>query len=136
MKIPSLTALLFLSFLGLPILMSSGSGASSAEIPIFGFRNAASEAPIETKFLAVPDPQLAREHLRTLTQAPHVAGTPEDKATADYVAKKFREAGLETEIVEYKVWLNYPAEISVDVSTPHGTTHGPTREHVEGDPFQ
>ena len=38
-----------------------------------------------------------------------MAGTPEDKATADYVAQKFREAGLETEIVEYRVWMNYPA---------------------------
>jgi hypothetical protein len=35
-----------------------------------------------------------------------MAGTIEDKATADYVAQKFREAGLDTEIVEYKVWIN------------------------------
>jgi N-acetylated-alpha-linked acidic dipeptidase len=50
----------------------------------------------------VPDCKLAEEHLRILTQAPHMAGTVEDKATANYVAEKFREAGLETEIVEYK----------------------------------
>jgi N-acetylated-alpha-linked acidic dipeptidase len=84
----------------------------------------------------VPDPKLAEEHLRTLTQAPHMAGTPEDKATADYVAQKFRGAGLDTEIVEYKVWINYPVEISVDVTAPAGVEmHGPTREHVEGDPY-
>jgi N-acetylated-alpha-linked acidic dipeptidase len=62
--------------------------------------------------MAVPDPKLAEEHLRILTQAPHIAGSPEDKATAEYVAKKFREAGLDTEIVEYKVWLNYPAKFA------------------------
>ena len=85
----------------------------------------------------MPDPKLAEEHLRILTQAPHMAGTPEDKATADYVAQKFREAGLETEIVEYRVWMNYPAEISVDVTAPEGVTmHGPTRERVNGDPYQ
>ena len=39
------------------------------------------------RFLAVPDPKLAEEHLRILTQAPHIAGSPEDKATADYVAQ-------------------------------------------------
>ena len=44
-----------------------------------------------------------------LTKVPHMAGTIEDKATADYVAQKFREAGLDTEIVEYKVWINYPS---------------------------
>jgi N-acetylated-alpha-linked acidic dipeptidase len=53
------------------------------------------------------------------------------------VAKKFRDAGLETEIVEYSVWFNYPAEISVDVTAPSGVTmHGPTREHVSSDPYQ
>ena len=85
---------------------------------ISGFRDAAGEQEVEKKFMAVPDPKLAEEHLRILTQAPHIAGSPEDKATAEYVAKKFREAGLDTEIVEYKVWLNYPAEIRVDMTAP------------------
>ena len=103
----------------------------------FGFRDSANETSIESRFLAVPDPKLAEEHLQILTQSPHMAGTPEDKVTADYVAKKFREAGLETKIVEYRVWMNYPAEISVDVTAPAGVhMHGPTREHVDGDPFQ
>ena len=105
--------------------------------PLFGFRDSAAENAIESRFLAVPDPKLAEEHLRVLTQAPHMAGTSEDQATADYVAQKFREAGLETEIVEYKIWLNYPVEVSVDVTAPAGVSmHGPTREHVEGDPYQ
>jgi N-acetylated-alpha-linked acidic dipeptidase len=103
---------------------------------IFGFRDAATENATEARFLAVPDTKLAEEHLRTLTQAPHMAGTPEDKATADYVAQKFRAAGLDTEIVEYKVWMNYPQEISVDITAPAGVEmHGPTREHVAGDPY-
>jgi len=110
--------------------------SSAAAQPIFGFRDPAAEAATEVRFLAVPDPKLAEEHLRTLTQAPHMAGTPEDKATADYVAQKFRAAGLDTEIVEYKVWINYPSEISVDVTAPAGVEmHGPTREHVDGDPY-
>ena len=112
-------------------------GTLTPAAPIFGFRDSASESAIESRFLVVPDPKLAEEHLRILTQAPHMAGTAEDKATADYVATKFREAGLETEIVEYRVWMNYPAEISVDVTAPAGVTmHGPTREHVASDPYQ
>ena len=70
--------------------------------PMFGFRDAGAENSVESRFLAVPDPKLAQEHLRILTQAPHMAGTPEDKATADYVAQKFREAGLDAEMVEYR----------------------------------
>lgn len=111
-------------------------GASSSAQAIFGFRDSSAESVTESRFLAVPDPKLAEEHLRTLTKAPHMAGTPEDKATADYVAQKFRDAGLETEIVEYKAWFNYPQEISVDITAPAGVEmHGPTREHVDGDPY-
>jgi N-acetylated-alpha-linked acidic dipeptidase len=128
----SVVLLLFLT----PSVSGHGPGASSSLQPIFGFRDAAAENGAEARFLAVPDPKLAEAHLRTLTQAPHMAGTPEDKATADYVAEKFRASGLETEVVEYKVWMNYPLEISVDITAPAGVEmHGPTREHVDGDPY-
>jgi N-acetylated-alpha-linked acidic dipeptidase len=104
---------------------------------ITGFFHPAQEVKSEKLFLAVPDPKKAEEHLRILTAAPHMAGTPEDKQTAEYVAQQFRQDGLETEIVEYKVWMNYPKEISVDVVAPEGVKmHGPTREHVADDRFQ
>ena len=81
--------------------------------------------------------ELAQEHLRILTAEPHIAGSPEDRKTAEYVAKKFREAGLETRIDAYKVWLNLPREILVEATAPAGLKmRGPTREHVEGDPYQ
>ena len=115
---------------------SSDSARDASSSTIFGFRDSAAEAANESRFLTVPDPKLAEQHLRILTQAPHVAGTPEDKATAEYVAEKFRAAGLDTEIVEYRVWMNYPAEIAVDVTAPAGVhMHGPSPEHVEGDPL-
>jgi N-acetylated-alpha-linked acidic dipeptidase len=134
------SSLLFSSIVLFSFQSPSASGHSAtSQNPsqsIFGFRDSAPEAATEARFLAVPDPKLAEEHLRTLTQAPHMAGTPEDKATADYVAQKFRDAGLDTEIVEYKVWINYPSEISVDLTAPAGAEmHGPTREHVDGDPY-
>ena len=122
-----------------PALLFSGDSqtSSSASAGLSGFAHADEERALESRFLAVPDRKLAQEDLRILTQAPHMAGTPEDKATADYVAQKFREAGLSTEIEEYKVWMNYPAEISVDVTAPADVhMHGPTREHVAGDPYQ
>ena len=114
-----------------------GPAADGAETSLFGYRDPAAELRTESQFLAVPDRKRAEEHLRILTQAPHVAGSAEDKATADYVAGKFREAGLDTEIVEYRVWFNYPSEVSVDLTAPAGVSmHGPSREHVDGDAFQ
>ncbi len=44
--------------------------------------------------------------MKILTALPHIAGSPEDKATADHVAKHFDIAGLETEDVKYSVWMN------------------------------
>jgi N-acetylated-alpha-linked acidic dipeptidase len=127
-------------FLVLLFFISSvvkAAGPDTKAPSIFGFRDSANESGYEARFLAVPDPKMAEEHLRTLTQAPHMAGTPEDKATADYVAQKFRDAGLDTEIVEYKIWINYPSEISVDVTAPPDVKmHGPSREQVDGDPYQ
>ena len=116
---------------------SEAVGTAPAAVPaIFGFRDPTAEIATEARFLAVPDPKLAEQDLHALTRVPHMAGTAADKATADYVATKFREAGLETEIVEYKVWMNYPLEISVDMTAPAGVEmHGPTREHVEGDSY-
>ncbi len=128
-----------IALLSSAVLLSSTAptGARSASSSIFGFRDSAAESAIESRFLAAPDPKLAEEHLRMLTKVPHMAGTPEDKATAEYVAQKFRDAGLDTEIVEYKVWINYPSEISVDLTAPAGVEmHGPTREHVDNDPYQ
>jgi N-acetylated-alpha-linked acidic dipeptidase len=134
----AIAAILFVSLLIPNALVAQSQKTSTpAEGPIFGFREFAAERDLEQRFMAVPDPQLARQHLKTLTAAPHMAGTPEDRATAEYVAARFREAGLETRIDEYKVWLNYPAHISVVASTPAGVVmRGPSRESVVGDRYQ
>jgi N-acetylated-alpha-linked acidic dipeptidase len=111
---------------------------------VFGFRDyAASEARWDKEFLAVPDPALAREHLKRLTGAPHWASSPEDYQTALYVADKFKAAGLATEIVPYRVQMNKPVKILVEAFAAGGARimSGPTPEHVDpsvdgGDPFQ
>ena len=104
---------------------------------IFGFRDPAPELKAEKMFLAVPDPQLAREHLKVLTSAPHVAGSPEDLKTAEYVLEKYKAAGLDAYIQRYKVWMNLPLDIKVEVVAPKGVTMiGPSPEHVSDDPYQ
>ena len=134
---PALIGLSVLAIILATAPADRGQSSSKAVSPaIFGFIDSSKESAWESQFLDVPDPKLAEEHLRILTQAPHMAGSPEDKATADYVARKFREAGLQTEIDEYRVWMNYPSEIRVDVTAPSFVhMHGPTREHVDGDPL-
>ncbi|HEV2619578.1 MAG TPA: PA domain-containing protein, partial [Acidobacteriaceae bacterium] len=109
-----------------------------AAIPtqIFGFRDFTQQARIDREFLFVPDPQLARQHLKALTSAPHWASSPEDYATAQYVAARFKAAGLETQIVPYSVVLNKPLSTSIEAFDADGRIifRGPTLEHVPPDP--
>jgi N-acetylated-alpha-linked acidic dipeptidase len=117
---------------------------ASAQTPhVFGYRDFTQQAKWDAAFLTVPDAKLAGEHLKTLTSAPHWASSPEDYATAVYVAEKFRAAGLETQIVPYKVLLNKPIKIEIEAFDANGNKlmSGPTPEHVDpkkhgGDPFQ
>ncbi len=104
---------------------------------IFGYRDPRAELKAEKIFLAVPDPQLAKEHLQTLTSEPHVAGSPEDLKTAEYVLDKYKAAGLDAYIQQYKVWMNLPLDIKVEVVAPKGVNMtGPSPEHVSDDPYQ
>ena len=110
---------------------------------VFGFRDFTEQARWDATFLAVPDAALAGQHLKTLTAAPHWASSPEDYATAVYVADKFKAAGLATKIVPYKVLLNKPVKILIEAFDASGkkVMSGPTPEHVDrkldgGDPFQ
>ena len=117
--------------------------AASQTPQVFGYSDFTQQAKWDAAFMAVPDPKLAGEHLKTLTAAPHWASSPEDYATAVYVADKFKAAGLDTQIVPYKVWLNKPLSIVIEAfdSTGNKFMSGPTPEHVDpkkhgGDPFQ
>ena len=69
---------------------------------------------------------------------PHVAASKEDYDTAVYVAGKFKAAGLETQIVPYKAWLNLPQEVFLEATNAEGKIlmTGPTREHVDNDAYQ
>ena len=99
---------------------------------VFGFRDFSAQQKIDAEFLAVPSRARAREHLKVLAGAPHWASSPEDYATAQYVAAHFRADGLQTEIVPYSVWMTKPLSITVEAFdiAGHKLLAGPTREHV------
>lgn len=103
-----------------------------------GFSDSAKQAALDQQFLQVPDATLAGQELKTLTAVPHIAGSKEDYATAKYVAQKFRDAGLQTKIVPYRVMLNLPKKIEVTAYDASGKQimAGPTPEHVSEDPYQ
>lgn len=87
----------------------------------------ARQVEIEKKFRHVPTPERARIDLWALTAEPHVAGTPEDFRTAQFVLGQFRAASLDAQLVEYDVLLPMPKEVKVDLVAPI-QRKGPTPE--------
>jgi N-acetylated-alpha-linked acidic dipeptidase len=130
--------LLLLASAAVPAQSAGAAAPQPAPPTVFGYSDFTAESRIEEQFLAVPDAQLAGQHLKILTAEPHLAATPEDRKTAEYVAQRFRDAGLDTEIVSYRVLLDQPKEVRVEAFDAAGQLlmTGPTREHVPGDPYQ
>jgi N-acetylated-alpha-linked acidic dipeptidase len=131
----AVTTCLLLTF---SLTLSPSIAQSPAPSQVFGYTDFTAQAKIDAEFLAVPDAKLAGQHLKILTAKPHIASSKEDYETAQYVAAKFKAAGLETEIVPYRVLLNQPRKVSFEATSDAGAAlaKGPTPEHVSNDPFQ
>lgn len=76
-------------------------------------------------------------HLRYLTKAPHVAGSPENFATADYVQSTFVKYGLEAHHKDYNVLLSYPLHRSLVLTQPVAKPIALSLQEkaVSGDPY-
>ena len=108
---------LLLALLLLPRLVSA---QAPAEASLTGF-NASSrneQTAAEKVLMDAVTPASARRWLAALTEEPHVAGTPAEKKVADYVLARFKEFGLETEMVRYDVFLNHPKHVSLKLTSP------------------
>ena len=127
----------------LSAILAAPGPAQSTPTAVFGYRDFSAQAAWDAKFLAVPDARLAGQHLKILTAEPHWASSPEDYKTAQYVAERFKAAGLDTVITPYSVLMNKPVSIKIEAfdAQHHLLMSGPTPEHVDasdhgGDPFQ
>ena len=85
-----------------------------------GFATASrdAQARAEKVFLDTPAPDRARRWLAQLTEEPHVAGTPQEKALADFVLARFKEFGLDATMTRYDVFLNHPKSVSLKLTSP------------------
>ena len=137
-KLPSrlLKPIAYLSFSLIAVAGVTLAQAPAGSPAVFGYLDFTAQAKLDAQFLAVPDAKLAGEALKTLTAKPHMASTKEDYETAQYVADKFKAAGLETRIVPYRVLLNLPRKVSFEARSDAGMMliTGPTPEHVPDQP--
>src|SRR5438045_2732605 len=82
-------------------------------------QSATIERATETDVIARPSAAAASAHSRFLSLQPHMAGTPAQARTRDYVVAQMKSWGLETEIRAYKVWMPHPTSARVWRLTPN-----------------
>lgn len=111
--------------------------AQQAETPLRGYapQTAARQRTAEAAAIARPSPDSAAAHSRALSAEPHVAGTAAQARTRDYVVRKMREYGLETEVRAYQVWLPHATAARAWLVDAQGERELPLAEPaVAGDP--
>ncbi|HJP60403.1 MAG TPA: M28 family metallopeptidase [Gemmatimonadaceae bacterium] len=90
------------------------------------------ERSAEADVISRPSPQAAAEQSRFLSQRPHMAGTPAQARTRDYVIAQMKSWGLETEVRAYRVWMPHPVSTRVWRISPDATelklSEGPIAE--------
>lgn len=68
---------------------------------------------LERAASSVPSPERAQAHSRYLSAEPHVAGTPGQARTRDYVIEQMTAMGMETEVRAYDIWMPHPTSVRV-----------------------
>ena len=71
----------------------------------------------EQRLLAIPDTASVRQMSRDLSAVPHMAGTPAQAATRDYVLEHLRSWGVEAWSKEYTIYLPQPDTVAAWVLT-------------------
>jgi N-acetylated-alpha-linked acidic dipeptidase len=66
----------------------------------------------EQRLIAIPDTANLRRMSRDLSAVPHMAGTPAQAATRDYVLERMRSWGLEAWSKEYTIYLPQPDTVA------------------------
>lgn len=104
-SIPALAALTLLVALPLP--------AQGGALP--GYSRAASEQQrsLEKRVISRPNADSARAWSRFLSREVHVAGTPAQARTRDFVIDAMKRWGLETEVRTYDVWMPHTTNMQV-----------------------
>ena len=108
-------------------------GAQSS-LPGYAASSSAAERTLEAQAIARPDAARARAHSRALSIEAHVAGTPAQARTRDYVIAQMKAMGLETEVRRYDVFIPHPTSVQIWRTSPRPKSLSLAEPPVAGDP--
>jgi N-acetylated-alpha-linked acidic dipeptidase len=125
------------------LLLATSLAAQAPQTPGYSPAAARTERVLEASATATPDSASARRHSHGLSKESHIAGTPAQERTRDYVINAMKSWGLQTEVRSYDVWMPHTTEIklwrvapdtvSLDLAEgamPGDSTSGPAFEKI------
>ena len=112
------------------------SSTAASQQPMIGYSSsaAARERELEADAIKRPSPASASAHSKQLSRETHVAGTPAQARTRDYVIDQMKKWGIETEVRAYDVWMPHPTEVHVARVSPQPKEFALAQPPVAGDP--
>jgi N-acetylated-alpha-linked acidic dipeptidase len=120
--------------LSLVIHASLGAQQGGASLPGYSAASAAAERALESDAITRPDPAKARAHSKILSAETHVAGTPAQARTRDYVIAQMKAMGLATEVRQYDVFIPHPTAVQLWRVSPRPRALSLAEPPVAGDP--
>ena len=92
----------------------------AAQQPMAGYSSSsgARERQLEADAIKRPAPAEASDFSKRLSAETHVAGTPAQARTRDFVIAQMKQWGLETETRAYDVWMPHPVSVHVARLSP------------------
>ncbi|MDP9201836.1 MAG: M20/M25/M40 family metallo-hydrolase [Gemmatimonadota bacterium] len=99
--------------LALSLVLALAPPVGAQTTPGYSPQSAATERATESDAILRPSASSASAHSKFLSQQPHMAGTPAQARTRDYVIDRMKSWGLETEVRAYSIWMPHPVSTRV-----------------------
>ncbi|HZN27129.1 MAG TPA: M28 family metallopeptidase [Burkholderiales bacterium] len=103
---------------GLVFFIACATLAAQPAIRGFSSQEAKTQRERESKLRAIPRVAHIRSYMQRMSSEPHVAGSPQSKAVAEYALGLMKEWGLEARIEEFEALLPYPTRRALEMTSP------------------
>src|ERR1035441_9536485 len=106
-------------FLSILILLLPLMAANShAQMTGFSPSSQRAELAVEKKLVDAIVPDMLRAIVTAISKEVHIAGTPAQARTRDYVINRWKQAGLSTQVYPYEVFIPHAKSSSLEMLSP------------------
>ncbi len=123
-----------MKYVTLALALAAHAALGAQDTPGYTPANASAERALESQAITRPDAGRARAHSKALSAETHVAGTPAQARTRDYVIAQMKAMGLETDVRRYDVFIPHATSVQLWRVSPRAKALPLAEPPVAGDP--